>query len=231
MKKHFRYYLAAWVILVAAFNAIVFCLPSEINGYQKILGATVSGYAMIMLSFAGQLICAWIALHRGGAQRLFLRLPLLTISYTALIVSILAGTACMAIPNLPNWFGAVVCVAILAFTAVAVIKASAAAEIVEETGADIERRTSFIRAMTAKAESLTAKARTDAARAACRQVYEAFRYSDPVSAVALTDEEQRIAEAFDAFSAAIAAGEDGTEPAETLSGLLTERNAKCKAMK
>lgn len=58
MKKHFRYYLAAWVILVAAFNAIVFCLPSEINGYQKILGATVSGYAMIMLSFAGQLICA-----------------------------------------------------------------------------------------------------------------------------------------------------------------------------
>ena len=73
--------------------------------------------------------------------------------------------------------------------------------------------------------------RTDAARAACRQVYEAFRYSDPVSAVALTDEEQRIAEAFDAFSAAIAAGEDGTEPAETLSGLLAERNAKCKAMK
>ena len=80
---------------------------------------------------------------------------------------------------------------------------------------------------------LATRAGSEEAKAVCREVYEAVRYSDPVSDAALSETEGRIAAQLDALKAAVhACDEDKIKAAagEMLS-LIKERNAKCRALK
>ena len=68
-------------------------------------------------------------------------------------------------------------------------------------------------------------------KAACKKVYEAIRYSDPMSAPALADIEAKIAAQMQSFTAAVTAGTGVDEAAGALLGLVQERGSKCKALK
>ncbi len=230
--KYFKKYFAAWAVLLVMFNVIAFAAPSEVAGMSKFDGAFWSGYGLITLTFIGQLVCANTAMKAGSAEKFFLNLPLITLSYTTLILSMIAGAACMAIPNVPNWVGIIACALLLGLTAVAVIKAGAAAELVEDTGKKVKAQTVFIKLLTADAESLLAKAQTEEAKAAARKVYEAARYSDPMSVEALSGLETQITLKFHEFEAAITEDSESVQKlAEELAILLNERNKKCKALK
>ena len=124
MNKNFKYYIAAWAVLTVIFNVIAFATPA-VDGASKFNGAFWSGYVLIMLALIGQLVCAYFAFKAKSKEQLFLKLPLVTISYSALILSFAVGAACMLILNLPNWVGIVLCTLILGVTAVSVIKANA----------------------------------------------------------------------------------------------------------
>ena len=65
------------------------------------------GYIFITLAFIGQLVCSYFALKAESLQKMFYNIPLITISYTGLIVMLIVGALAMAIPNLPNWVGIV----------------------------------------------------------------------------------------------------------------------------
>lgn len=233
MKKSQKSYILCWAILLALFNVLCFATPAEWYGFNKFGGAFWAGYLCITAAFAGQLVCALIAIRSENAQKLFYRLPLLTVSYTGLILTLVFGGLCMAIPDLPNWAGIVVCAVVLAFTAVAVIKASAAAELVQETDEKVKARTQFVRHMTAEAEAVMNRAKSAEAKAACKTVREALRYSDPISGEALSDAEAKIAAQMDALKAAVAADDAGAiaSAAEETVLLIKERNALCRAMK
>ncbi len=150
--------------MTVIFNVIAFATPA-VDGASKFNGAFWSGYVLIMLALIGQLVCAYFAFKAKSKEQLFLKLPLVTISYSALILSFVVGAACMLIPNMPNWVGIVLCALILGFTAISVIKASAAAELVHETDTRVKEKTAFIRVMTVEAENLMARAQTDEANA------------------------------------------------------------------
>ncbi len=230
--KYFKKYFAAWAVLLAIFNVIAFASPGEVTGMSKFDGAFWSGYALITLTFIGQLLCANMAMKAGSAEKFFLNLPLITLSYATLILSIIAGAACMAIPNVPNWAGIIACALLLGLTAIAVIKASAAAELIEDTGKKVNAQTAFIKLLTADAESLLAKAQTDEAKAAAKKVYEAVRYSDPMSVEALAGLESQITLKFHEFETAVTEGnENMPKLADELLVLVEERNKKCKVLK
>ncbi len=231
MKKGFKTYAAAWAILLLLFNIICFVTPNELYGMNKYGGAFWAGYVFITLAFIGQLICAGVAFKSESREKFFLNVPLITISYSALILSFIVGAACMAIPNLPNWIGIILCAVILAFAAISVIKASAAAELVSASEQKIKANTAFIRAITADAENLISRAGTPETKAQCKKVYEAFRYSDPMSGEELTDIEAEIERKFADFSSKIKSGDDCAELADEISRLAAERNTKCKAGK
>ena len=232
MNNLFKKYTIAWAVLVVIFNVIVFAVPSDVAGMDKYGGAFWSGYALIMLTFIGQLVCAKLAMNADSNEKFFLNLPMITISYTATILSIICGAACMAIPNVPNWAGIIVCAIILGFTAIAVIKASAAAELVEETGKKVRSQTVFIKLLTADAEALMAKAETEEAKAATKKVYEAVRFSDPMSVEALAGVESQITLKFHEFADAVTSRAEGVSKlADELAILLDERNKKCKVLK
>lgn len=230
MNRNFKYYIAAWAVLAVIFNIIAFATPA-VAGASKFDGAFWSGYVLIMLALIGQLVCAYFAFKAKSKEQIFLRLSLVTVSYSALILSFVVGAACMLIPNLPNWVGIILCALILGFTAVSVIKANAAVELVHETDARVKEKTAFIRMMTVEADNLMARAQTDEAKAMCKKVYEALRYSDPMSCNALSGTEAEISEKFSAFAAAVKNGENASELADELLALIGDRNRMCKVMK
>jgi hypothetical protein len=231
MKKGFRYYAAAWALLFVLFNLLVFVPPRFVGEYDKFGGAFFAGYVGITVAFVGQLVCAHFALKAENAQKLFYHLPLVTVSYTGLVLTLICGGLCMVVPDLPNWVGALACLLILIFCAVAVIKAAAAAELVAGVDEKVSTQTQFIKNLTVDAETLCARAQSDEAKAACKKVYEAIRYSDPMSTDALAGIEMKIEDSFSAFSTKIKLGESCTDLANELVNLIGDRNAKCKLFK
>ena len=139
----------------------------------------------------------------------------------------------MIIPGLPNWVGIIVCMMILAFCAVSVIKAGAAAEVVEQIDKKTAEKTSFIKSMTVKCENITVLAKSDKIKKECKKVCEAVRYSDPVSADELAETEAEIERKLDEFKNAVE--DDNADKVNALAGdvvtLVGDRNRMCKGMK
>ena len=233
MKKGFKYYLSIWIILLAVFNVAVFVSPDEAGGYSKFGGAFWVGYIFITLSFIGQLICAYFAFKADSLQKFFYNVPLIRISRTGLVLTAILGTLCMAIPNLPNWIGVILCLAVLAFTAISAIKATAAGDIVSGIDKNIESKTSFIKLLTADAEALMSAAKTPELRVEVKKVYEAIRYSDPMSNAALEEINEQIQNQFSVFEDAVKSedSEHASSSSDELIILIDNRNKKCKLLK
>ena len=233
MRKSFKVYSLVWLICLALFNVICFATPDKAGGMSKFGGAFWVGYIFITISFIGQLACALIAFKAENLKKLFYNIPLISISYGGLIVMLIVGGLSMAIPGFPKWIGIIICLLVLGFTTISVIKASAAAEIVSGVDEKIVVQTSVIRLLTADAQNLISRANAPMLKEQCKKVYEALRYSDPMSNVALTDIEQRIKEEFDALTDAVIADDlDATEASsKEIISLVTERNNLCKIYK
>lgn len=231
MKKRIGTYAVCWAILLAVFQIICFVVPDGIMA--KSGSAFWVGYLAVTWAFLGQLVCAYFALQADSTRKLFYHLPLITISYSGLGVTLLCGMLCMLIPGLPVWIAVIVCLLVLAFTAVAVIKANAAAEAVEQTDARVQQQTRFIRALTVQAEGLVNRAGREEIRTACRNVRDVARYSDPMSRTELADVESRIAAQMETLTAAVAADDpaQAAAAAAEVTVLLQERNDRCRLLK
>lgn len=228
MKKGIRFYVIAWLIVFALFN--VSCFMISAGAGVKGSGFW-TGYIFITLAFAGQLACGIYALNTGDRKKMFYDIPVITVSYGGLIATLICGAVVMLVPQIPVWAGIIACLVILAFTATAVIKAMAVSDIVSETDSRVMEDTMFIRTLTADAEILAANAGDDGIKAVCRKIYEAARYSDPVSDAALADIESQIRSGFTSLADAVAKSGDAAAEAEKITALLAERNSKCKSMK
>lgn len=231
MKKNFKFYAACWAILLLLFNAVCFVTPSSAGGYLKFGGAFWVGYIFVIAAFAGQLVCAYIAFQAANLKKLFYNLPLVTLSYAGLVLTLILGGAAMVIPNLPGWAGALVCLLVLGFNAIAILKAKAAAAAVSAVDEKVGRQTGLFKSLIAEAGALQLSAQSEPCKVACQKVYNALRYSDPVSSPELYGQEQQIAEKFAGFAAALNNSEKAPALAEELVALIEARNCKCKLLK
>jgi hypothetical protein len=233
MKKNFKFYAIIWTIMLAVFNVITFVSPAEAAGMNKFGGAFWVGYIFITIAFIGQLAVSFFAFSATNMQKFFYRIPLITISWTGLILTLIFGTLCMAIPNLPNWIGIILCFAILGFNAISLVKANMAADIVGEIDQKVKTQTFFIKSLTVDADTLMARATTEEIKAECKKVYEAIRYSDPMSNDALSSIESEITIKFAELSEAVKAkdAEKVAETAKEVVILVGDRNKKCKLLK
>ena len=238
MKKAFRLYLIAWAIMFVLFNVVVIALPKEttIAGvtYTKLDGARAWIILILFeLCFIGHLLCTWFACKQNKLSGTFYRLPLIRLSYACVIVTLVLGCLTMAIPNLPGVIPLLVTLLILVIYAFAILKAAAAVGIVEEIDEKVRENAMFMRSLTADANALAARAKSEPVKAACKKVVEAVRYSDPMSNEALYGVESQITTEFSALQSAVIAdsAEDAAASAGELLGLLKERNEKCKLLK
>ena len=227
MKKNFKFYLVAWIIVLALFNVISFVAPTEKTASFWI------GYIFISLTFIGQLACSYTVFKANNATKIFYNLSLVKIGYIGLIASFVVGGLCMLVSPLPYWVGVVACAVVLAANILSILKATAAVAEVERIDSKIKAQTSFIKMLTIDADTLMAQAKSDGVKAECRKVCEAIRYSDPLSNDALASVECQISTKFAELSDVVKSDNTDkvTEIANEIIILIGERNKKCKEIK
>lgn len=232
MKRLFKSYAILWAILLILFHVIAFVSVGWI-GQEKYTTSFWIGYCFITAAFIGQLVCAYIAFRADNATKLFYNLSLISTSYSGLIVTFIVGGLCMLISPLPYWVGIIGCAIVLAANALSVIKADIAVAEIERVDEKIKEQTYFIRSLTVDVDTLMAQAKSDIVIAECRKVYEAIRYSDPMSHEALNAIEEQITLLFDDFSNAVQTDDAAlvAELAKQVIILLEDRNKKCKLLK
>lgn len=220
------------MVLLALFNVIAFVSVGW-TGVEKYTNSFWIGYIFISVMFVGQLICTFAAFKADSAKKLFYRIPLIRTSYAGLICSFVFGGLCMLISPLPYWIGILLCAIVLVANVLSVIKATAAISEIERVDTKVKTQTFFIKSLTVDADTLMASAKSEAVKAECRKVYEAVRYSDPMSDDNLSAVEFQIAEKFAELSGAVKAddAEKVTEIANEVVILVGDRNKKCRLLK
>lgn len=227
MKKNFKFYAVSWALLFAIFNVLAFAVGFKNNA------SFWTAYIASVIAMLLQLVCAKISFKPEKLDRLFLNIPVISITFTGMVAAMIIGAVCMVIPSVPVVAVIVIEYLILAFTGISVLKANAAAEIVNEVGEKVKEKVQFIKLTTADAQNLMNSAKSESVKSACKKVYEALRYSDPMSSGALAREEAEIADKMAELSSAVAS--DNADSAESISNEITvlvkARNNKCKALK
>lgn len=232
MNKNFKFYIVIWAVLFVLYNAIIFLIRPILPQLATVYYAKFwIAWIITVAAFGCNLFCAHIVFRENNLKKIFLRVPLVRISYTCLFLVFLFGSTLMLIPNCPAWISAVVCIVIFLLQVISIIKSAWAAETIEATEEKVQTKTSFIRAITVDAENLIGHAKTDESKSDCKKVYEALRYSDPMSSDALADIEAEIKDSFSAFSAKVKAGETDSALSDEIVNLIGDRSRKCKAMK
>lgn len=233
MKKYFKYYGICWVIALVVFNVITFVAANETVGLSSIGSSFWVSYVFITIAFIGNLICSFLFFKEENKSKMFLNIPIINLVYSALIVSLIVGAVAMAVPQIPYWIGVIVAVFVLAFYAIAIVKASAAANIVHDVEQKVKTQTFFVKSLTVDADSLMVRAKSDEMKAETKKVYEAIRYSDPMSNDALASIENQIQNEFNAFADAVKNNDIdlAKSSASELVILINDRNKKCKLLK
>ena len=234
MKKNFKYFSITWLVGFVLFNAITFLIPNEVFGVTRFdKGVFWISYALVSASFIMQLITAYKFIKADSNEKLFLNIPLLKTGYSALIVATLVGLICMVFPILPSWIGAIVCLLIAGYFVIACVKASTVANVVADIDTKVKTKTAFIRMAIVEAENILARARTEEIKVETKKVYEALKYSDPMSNPALEDIEQEIDKGLKELKNAVTCNDSAKALSVTASILLNvkERNSKCKLLK
>ena len=227
MKKRSLVYTLIWAIALGIFNTVVFVAPLTYDG------DFFAAYIFVTVAFVAQLVCSLLTLREQSADKLFYRIPLITVSYTGVTLMLLAATPCMLFAGTRPWFVIVLSAVILGLNIIAVLKATAAATIVEKLDEKTAARTARFAELTATASSLLAMAESEAMRSEAKTVYEALRYSDPCSNEQLAPMEAQIQRELVAFAAALTDGDEelAKSSKDTLLQLIATRNEQCKNLK
>ena len=234
MKKAFKFYTIIWVIILALFFIVTFCIHPIFSGYIiKYDSRFWTAFIFIVITFIGNLACAYYAFKADNHKKVFFNLPLLIVSWATLITLIIVGSVLMLIPNCPAWITAVVCIVILAFNAIAIAKAVWVADTVNDVEEKVKVQTSFIKNLTVNIETIISNAKSDAVKIECQKIYEAVRYSDPVSNSELSLIEAQITTKFGELASAVRVNDayEVKEIADDIIALVTDRNKKCNLLK
>ena len=231
MKKALKYYSIIWTIVFILFNVISF-IPADNLGVERYTASFWIGYVFITLSFIGQYVCTYFAL-KDGLNKTFYRLSLISTSYTGLILSFIFGGLCMLISVIPYWISVILCAVVLTFNVITVAMAAAASEIVSGIDEKTKDKTFFVKSLTINAEELIARAKNENAKVICKKVYEAIRYSDPMSHDSLSSVESEITYKMSKLQAAVMSDDSEliSSTADDIIILLKSRNSQCKFLK
>ena len=229
MKKSFGIYAVAWAAVLGLFNVITFVIPAE----DKFDTLFWIAYALITLFFVVQLACTYFIFKPDALEKKFYNIPLVSVSVTALIAMLVVGGICMGVKAIPDWLGIILCCVVVALNIISYARAAAGATIISAVDEKIKTQTFFIKSLSADAQALSARAQGDEMNALVHKIYEAIRYSDPMSNEMLADVESDIGAQFKIFSKAVSDNnsELASASADELLALISSRNAKCKILK
>ena len=231
MSKVSKTYLIIWGAMFVVFNLVVFVSPGW-DGLPKYTGSFWAAYAFTTVAFIAHLLLTLWAFKdaEDSKSRMFLNIPIITISYTGLIVSVIAGALCMLNSLLPTWVAVVAMAILLLIYVVSIARTKIAIDVVEQTGAKVAATTSTIKSLRSEAQALVAKASTPEAKDICTKISEALRYADPVSNDMTASIEREIGTKLSELGNSLNNKDENAifSIGNELVSLIEERNLKCR---
>ncbi len=219
--------------MVGLFNIVSFVTPENWHGMNKFGGAFYAGYAFAMIAFVAHLILFFVFSSEKHGKRPW-NMQTVYISFGALAVMVIAAMFCMFIPNVPNWLGIIICYAVLAFSVMTMISVHATGERAYNGNAKLNSKVSMMHELTDMSAGIMGKASNSEAAEVASKIYDAIKYSDPVSSNVTEAIEAQIKAGLESLSGMDFSGASTnqvTAKASEILNLIEERNRVCKSSK
>ena len=217
------------VLLFVVYTLIVLAVPFAKGGMFWLT------YLFTAAAFGVQAYVFKLSFEKeAGAKSKFYGFPIARVGVLYLAVQLVLGLVFMALAAVaPVWLALVLYLALLVAAAVGVIATDSIRGEVERQDTQLKKDVATMRALQSKAAALPARCEGTTTKAALEKLAEEFRYSDPVSAPALTDLETDMAATMEELSAAVTDGDNAAVLAlcKKISATLAERNRLCKLNK
>lgn len=189
----------------------------------------------MLIAFVGTAIAVAfvLTLKVETKERMFLTVSQFRTAYIVTILSLILSGIYLFVAIVPDWMIYIGVVLVYGLAVISVLKAKVAVSVVAGIDEKIKVQTFFIKSLTVDAEHLMNTSKTTELKVLAKKVYEAVRYSDPMSNAVLVEVEEKIQNGFSDFENAVN-GEDfelATSTADELLSLIDIRNKKCKLLK
>ena len=225
MKKGILYYLAAWIIAAVSFTAVFF-----IVGSKSPFGYYWTGYLAAMLFLLIHLVTGLMVMSRKSARQMVYHAPMMKYSYSGLVLSLSASLYFITKPYLPSWLGIIAQVIIAAITIILALGSKAGADIITAQDRKTTEQTSFMLLMTNRAELLMKQESDPELKREYKKIYEALKFSDPMSVPEVRNTEKKIEELFYTLES-IQDKSEREELIKKLTDAIKERNSTVSYMK
>ena len=143
MKKTLWIYVAIWAFCLALFNVLAFLVPA-LPDYPKFTATFWIGYALTTVAYIANLIAS-INFMSGSqskdAEKRFYRIPLVQKGLQSLTIMTVIGCICVCVSAIPTFIGAILCIGVVIFHIVSVLKISVAISEVERVGENVKQKT------------------------------------------------------------------------------------------
>lgn len=189
----------------------------------------------MLIAFVGTAIAAIfvLTLKVETKEKMFLNFSQFRTAYIVTILSVILSGIYLFVAAVPDFIVYIAAILVYALAVISIIKAKMAVSVVAGIDEKIKVQTFFIKSLTLNAEHLMNNSKTAELKALSKKVYEAVRYSDPMSNAVLVEVEEKIQNGFSDFENAVEAQdfELASSTADELLSLIDIRNKKCKLLK
>ncbi|MBQ7288450.1 MAG: hypothetical protein IJW78_01865 [Clostridia bacterium] len=189
----------------------------------------------MLIAFVGTVIAIAfvLTLKVETKEKMFLTVSQFGTAYIVTILSVILSGVYLFVATVPDFIIYIVAILVYALAVISIIKAKIAVSIVAGIDEKIKVQTFFIKSLTVDAEHLMSTSKTTELKTLAKKVYEAVRYSDPMSNAVLVEVEEKIQNGFSDFENAVEAQdyELASSIAYELLHLVDIRNKKCKLLK
>lgn len=211
------------LIILAIFNIAAFLLPLNHSVTFWI------GYSFVTLSVILFVAVMLFLFDTKEKNKLFLRLPLVTVSWIYLLLQIILGI--WQIPNftLPYFVALIINCLLTGFFIIAVLTSKAAGDSIAKKDEQVSEKSFFIQNMQVFLSSV--KTDNEELAGKINLLADDFRFSDPMSHSLLSELEKQIEAKVIILKSDVSDFKKASKDIDCISDLLKERNQKCKLLK
>lgn len=222
--------LIVFAMILVMFNVVFFAVP-----FPK-TGAAWVEYAFSMLAIIGGAGITYYAFGKGGDLRSKVYgFPVFRMGYIYAAVQLIFGLAVCIVgffAEVPVWIPLVVSVIILGLSAIGVIAADSARDVIEAQEEQVRAATKTMQTFRLDMQYIADSCKDEALKKKLNSLSEKFRYSDPVSCDELKEQEERLRSEVSELEALVNADtEKAAALAEKIELHLADRNRRCKELK
>lgn len=227
MKKHTKG-IAAALIVLALFNVIAFTIP-----FTKTMTFWVGyGFAIvstILLFF----VCFSVNSAEKELKSRFLGLPIIYIATCYMVAQSVASLIFMAFSDIQTWVSAVLSAIFLCAALLGTIASGSATDEIKQIDNYVLQKVFYIKSLSANMELLISQCTDPQLKKELNNVYEAIKYSDPMSHPSLADLEYQIKVECSNLENAFTNGQaDNVKTlCQKILAMVQQRNQQCRLLK